>query len=359
MKKKILTITMLTLISLTSCGTLGNKNTYSENQNTASPIIDATPIPETEISPSSSNLNNSIYPVTQAFKSVLLNEKTFSFTNKAPNYEKNTVEKYNGYIKDFECLNDCEYTIKQFTIIDLDGDGITEIVLYLEDADGYLILRYKDEKVLGNYIPYRCFEQLKTNGLFMSSSGADANTIGKLFFLQDTFFYSDKIQSYSGNYSVFDISTNKKTWDEEYQAFRKLSKVEWYNYTKEVIEKKFVDNPIPSESRILSKQEISDRQDYLDSLAYLIDLSSADMKEYKSYYNACNDEMNKLYELCLEKLTGDEKDNLINIQSKWQENLDKVLSNNVSDIPYYYCGNILFRRTFYLLNIYYDYHFYD
>nr|WP_297935139.1 hypothetical protein [uncultured Lachnoclostridium sp.] len=358
MKKRFLTITILTVISLTSCGTLDTHSTYSDNPNLTSPSIDDTRITEHQIIPSPSKNENSISPIVETFKSVLFNEQTLSFTDKAPNYSKSTIHEYNGYIKDLKSIYDCEYHFTKFSIIDLDGDGIFEIVLYAEGADGYVILRYKDKKVLANYIPNRCFEQLKTTGIFMSSSGADSNSIGKLFFLGDTFFYTEKIQSYYDDYSISDMPISKKIWDRDFQDFTNLPEVKWFDFSDEAINSELIGILNSADNKSPSPHTINARQHYLDSLAYLIDLSSEDMGEdYKPYYTASNQEMNKIYNMCLKKLKDDKKESLMNSQSKWLEHLKSLLSND--KVPYYKCGNMLFRRTFYLVNLYYDYHFYD
>ena len=84
---------------------------------------------------------------------------------------------------------------------------------------------------------------------------------------------------------------------------------------------------------------ISERQQYLDSLSYLIDLtydvSNKSDEEYRidaqNYYTGSQHEMNRIYQLCQEKLSGQELEELKIEQDKWQENFDKRLNQELSD----------------------------
>lgn len=81
--------------------------------------------------------------------------------------------------------------------------------------------------------------------------------------------------------------------------------------------------------------------------------------------------MNKIYQLCLEKLSGDELEALSSEQQRWQENFNRRLSgflsdhlvNSMEDLTdqsgYYEFGDMMLRRTFSLINPYYDYDFYE
>ncbi len=105
----------------------------------------------------------------QTFKAVLLNEQTLLCTDKSP-YDDLDHE-WNGY------LNELAYDTNpiktpQFAVVDLDGDGVSEVVLALEDYNGFIILRYKENKVYGFIVSYRSMYNLKADGSFMSSSSS-------------------------------------------------------------------------------------------------------------------------------------------------------------------------------------------
>ena len=69
-----------------------------------------------------------------------------------------------------------------FTIIDLDGDGIREVILMLgSDARyGYEILHYQNRTVYGYYMIPRAFEELKLDGTYEGSSSAFSGSISKI-----------------------------------------------------------------------------------------------------------------------------------------------------------------------------------
>lgn len=85
-----------------------------------------------------------------------------------------------------------------------------------------------------------------------------------------------------------------------------------------------------------------------------------------NYYN----EMNKIFQLCLEKLSGDKLEVLRTTQQKWQDQYDQRLSeylsehnaNNMKDLVdqsmYYQLWGMMLKEIFYLINLYYDNHFY-
>ena len=223
---------------------------------------------------------------------------------------------------------------------------------------------------------------LKEDGSFEASSGASDNSIGKMFFIGDTFILEEKIASRSGSpadsYYTHDIPTEKEIWDKHLASFDDSPDAEWHDYSEESITQWLSDNSFSAEIPTSSKAAIAKRQDYLDSLAYLIDLTSNEQKNgdelnsaANSYYNGCTDEMNKIYQLCKEKLSDNELDTLNTEQLHWQENLEKeiskFLSNNQVDSidelkeqsEYFRWGDMILRRICYLVNIYYDYHIHD
>ena len=74
--------------------------------------------------------------------------------------------------------------VTQFTIIDLDGNGENEIVLWIQANErldyGFEILYFQDQEVYGFTLPYRGFMDLKTDGTFYLSGGMDNRGIRRL-----------------------------------------------------------------------------------------------------------------------------------------------------------------------------------
>lgn len=375
MKKKFLTITMLTLISLTSCGTLGNQNTYRSSQTTMAPSTEETLIPEMKVSPSPSNLNKSIHSVVQAFQSVLLNEKKFSYTDKVLGYS--SIQQNNVYLSELT-YDKSLVKVSKFAIADLDGDDISEIVLAMEDYKGFIILRYKDGNIHGNIVVYRTFVQIKSDGRFLSSNGASDNKISKIFFIGDTFITDDKISSIGGSptdsYFINDIPIDKNTWDKQFALFEESPDITWHDYSKETILKWVSDDFILGKSSAISKTVIDERQNYLNSLSYLIDLTTNESTNQdeqndiaKKYYNSCIEEMDKIFQMCNEKMSKDDFETLSNNQLCWKENLEQEMSqfldehqvNSMDELKeqskYFVWGNMVLRRVCYLINVYYEF----
>lgn len=326
--------------------------------------------------PSSNQLSTSM----ETFKGILLNKIPFFCTDKTPYYT--IVHQWNGYLNELTS-GDKPMIISQFAVIDLDGNTIPEIVLAIEDYMGFVILRYKEEgKVVGNIVSYRSMYSLKKDGSFNASSGSNDTLIGKMVLIGDTYFHMDKISSVGGgntvSYYIHDMPIDNEIWRELTSSFDNQSDIEWNVYSKETIEQLFIDNSTFYKLPNTYSMEDSNRQSYLDSLIYLIDMTSRDLKSQeetnannKSYYNSCNDEMNKIYQLCLEKLSGDEREALTTDQKNWQESFNQRLSeylseycvNSMDDLErqsgYYTFGTIMLKRTISLINLYYDCHFYD
>lgn len=89
--------------------------------------------------------------------------------------------------------DDDSITVKatQFTIIDLDDDGESEIVLWIQingiSDYGFEILHYQKGVVYGYTLPYRTFMNLKTDGTFLFSGGLADSGIGKLKLSEDEY----------------------------------------------------------------------------------------------------------------------------------------------------------------------------
>lgn len=87
----------------------------------------------------------------------------------------------------------------EFAVVDLDGDGAQEIVLWLKingiSDYGFAVLRYHEGDVYGYTLPYRGFMELKEDGTFLFSGGAADSGIGQLNFSEkeyivDELYYS-------------------------------------------------------------------------------------------------------------------------------------------------------------------------
>lgn len=384
MKRYIVILAFLGLFMLSSCSKSSSTEGITNEQMSPSSLSPT----KSENESSSSNISST--PLTsdtdvlspmQTFKAVLLNEQTLLCTDKSPYNDLD--HEWNGYLNEL-AYDSNPIKTPQFAVVDLDGDGVSEVVLAIEDYNGFIILRYKENKVYGFIVSYRSMYNLKADGSFMSSSSSSDTSVSKVLFIGDTFFQDDMINSVGGTsditYFKHDMPIDKDTFDKHLDLFDSLPDVEWHDYSNQAIDQWLVDSTDTKNVPGLPESDSYDRQNYLDSLAYLMDLrayyniSLEDQEEVNSnasnYYNGCYNEMNKIYQLCLEKLSGDELEVLRSTQQKWQDQYDQRLSeylsehnaNNMEDLVdqsmYYQLGDMMLKEIFYLINLYYDNHFY-
>lgn len=124
-------------------------------------------------------------------------------------------------------------------------------------------------------------------------------------------------------------------------------------------------------------QNVRDRQEYLDSLSYLQELTydsyQKSDEEYKedaqAYYNACQKEMEKILYQCIEKEEPQGETELEKEQQLWQENFERriqdtqaiygcdsmeELLNTNGKYLYFSYGDMMLRRTLRLLDRYFE-----
>lgn len=195
-----------------------------------------------------SSENNRNYSVLEAYKGVLQNKVNFL---SADNKEK-------VYLNDFltnEKIYGTILKITHFTVLDMDGDKIPEIVLELSVGNNnpmcFEVLHYINGEVYGYNIVYRGLEELKKDGTFAYSNGASDIGRGKLRFESNAFEtdilgYSRSSQSNDGIVISYFIN-NKPVTEESFNFFIKeeheKKDVVWYEFSQKNIETKLIINP--------------------------------------------------------------------------------------------------------------------
>mgnify|MGYP001052948206 FL=1 len=132
----------------------------------------------------------------EAYKAVVCGDTTFRDT---------------GTGKDLNITHICEvfnpeisWVSIYFTIIDLDGDGIREVILMLDSNAryGYEILHYQDGTIYGYYVVPRGFEELKTDSTYQGSSSAFSGNIAKIKSFSENGFTAQIMVQY--DYHTYD-----------------------------------------------------------------------------------------------------------------------------------------------------------
>ncbi len=178
-------------------------------------------------------------PVLKAYQAVMNNEAEFYSTDNQKNL----------YLNDF--LNNNEiyevaFTVTQFAVLDMNGDGMSEVVLELSVADEpqfYEVLHNIDGVVYGYLIVYRGLEELKSDGTFYFSSGAADGGWGKLVFestaiTTDISGYSESTQDANGltiSYFVNDEAVTAESFESFSNEQAGKEDAVWYEFTQENI----------------------------------------------------------------------------------------------------------------------------
>lgn len=182
----------------------------------------------------------------KAYKKVLQNEAEFFSTDEKKFIYLNKFNYFNG--SNFEGLK-----VMHFTVIDMDGDKIPEIVLELtivnsveSNPAGTEVLHYEDGKVYGYNFVYRALYSIKTDGTFNFSSGAADNGYGKLRFLSNTseidnLGYCESSGYKNGILKVSYFINNEPVTKESYDLFCEKQNgkddIVWFEFTQQNIEK--------------------------------------------------------------------------------------------------------------------------
>ena len=161
-------------------------------------------------------------PVENKYKSILSGNEDF-ICEDLENQNLN-IKKIGQVITDD---NSITVSVAKFAIIDLDGDGGNEMVLWLQingiSDVGFEILHDRDGAVYGYTLQYRSFMELKTDGTFTFSSSAADSGIGKLSFPEKGYNIDKQI------YSQPEYDSNNKLTVQYFVNGESCSEGDFYN----------------------------------------------------------------------------------------------------------------------------------
>ena len=306
-----------------------------------------------------------VLPPTQIFVSVFQNQNTFYYSDKILGSLSSVDNCCEGNLKDV--LDEKETSISHFAVVDMDGDGLGEVVLELDNYRGFLVMRYEAGEVIGYELGYRSMHSLNREGFFHASGGADDSSKGKMFFIKDFAVADDITRYYYSDCYVKDIKVSEEIWEEVNRAIAEIEEVEWNPYTEDEIVGYIWNCPLFAES--LEEIPSNKKQVYLNSLSYLMELvAEANKESYKEFYYASLEEMDKIYQLCVGKYMEKELNVLEKRQTRWQEDLDDRITEELNgresldeiEDEYVYAryGSIVLRRVCNLVNEYFECDFY-
>ena len=140
-----------------------------------------------------------------------------------------------------------DWNAVRFTVLDMDGDGVTEVVVELTEWEAFVVLISGGESVSGSEFSYRGMLDLKDDGTFTYSSGAMDNGVAVLSIrsggtdeLQMGYLPLAECRSEDdGSVSFWLDGGAERTDEADYQAYitaqsAKLDAI-WYDFTEENI----------------------------------------------------------------------------------------------------------------------------
>lgn len=137
--------------------------------------------------------------------------------------------------------NDDYTAIQKYAMVDLDGDGTEEAVIFVcgatGDTGGYLVLNGNGNNVYGYQTDYRTFENLKADGTFFYSDAAGTKEgVATIGFTQSGFVMTDILSATGQAYMMDNYMINgKKATDEEYNSEKEKqdlkNNVGWHEFS--------------------------------------------------------------------------------------------------------------------------------
>jgi uncharacterized protein YecT (DUF1311 family) len=333
MKSKIIGVLLVFLlsISITACSNnKGSSNQDSKSESTKTQL--------------SAEDNKKL--AMEAYKEVLLNKAEFFSAD----------NKKNVYINDFLTNKEIYGTVfklMHFTVLDMDGDGIPEVVLELTVGNYvqfYEVLHYMDDKVDGYIQVLRGFENLKTDGTVRYSNSAFNNGYRKLSFETDT--CEDHILGYHNTESNNDVVTrtyfidSKPVTEEAYNAFTKEQDEKkdavWYEFSDGNIETLITANKPNSNPESNTVSQKTQKQEYKEKLdkiqlgfdgfnydaAPTNDMFQEVCKEHKEW----DYKLNNIYGILKVQLSTSDMKKLQNEEIQWIKDRDAKAKKDAAEM---------------------------
>jgi len=141
-----------------------------------------------------------------------------------------------------------DWQISYFTIVDMDGDGVPEVVIELSLGNERMVFHYENGKVYAYPFSYRGLNNLKKDGTFLSSGGAAYTYLNMLQFSDGILVvrelaYSDTVHE-NGQFirAVFFANDEEITEDMFYallDGFLEKEDAEWHSFNEDYFEVDF------------------------------------------------------------------------------------------------------------------------
>jgi hypothetical protein len=173
-------------------------------------------------------------PIMEAFIDVLENNMPF------------IVDFQNEHIlvSDYMKTWDEGFYIVQFAIVDMDGDGVPEVIIQSPNHIFRMVFHYWNGEIYGYTFGFREMQTVDKNGTFISSGSAFNTNLNKLEFINGT--YEKTIMAYSdlnrNDNSMMYFIGNEQVPEEEWRYFLDeyyTEDVEWFSFAAETFRDDF------------------------------------------------------------------------------------------------------------------------
>jgi len=176
----------------------------------------------------------------EAYRAVLKGEEKFYSYN---SYYGNNFYYFNEYLNKFYFIEDVDYTleVEYFTMLDMDGDGIPEIILSIGPIEERLILHYENSITYGYHSGYRGMKNIKKDGTFDWSGSIFYWGSGKLQITSGICEYEElcKYDGFEYDFPLYYIS-NEQVSEDLFWSFCaeqwEKEDADWYDFNDENIE---------------------------------------------------------------------------------------------------------------------------
>ncbi len=171
---------LITAIALGMAGCKENEDAYVSTTRPASPLQADSPSPEAVLTEPPAQPAESQMDPEAVFMEILSGEGMFYSTG----YQKELT--LQDYLNVFSAQTGTQASVPQYTILDMDSDGVPELLLWLRLGEyhdyGTLLLHRNKDRWEEHTFSYRQMFDLKADGSF-AVSGSDADGYAMLLFI--------------------------------------------------------------------------------------------------------------------------------------------------------------------------------
>lgn len=220
---------IIIIFCFSSCRNIINNETDSEEISPSESVVETDSEGESLVALSAIKdviQNNKEYICTETGKYIYL--KDFHSDNYLIINDKGFYE----YTSDND--EDEKYVFSHFCVIDIDGDGNSEILLE-STLSNIFLFHYESGIVYGYVFPYRGMLNLKEDGSFGISGGAASYLVGNITFSDGKCIFnelccSDELNEKKPIYRINGNTAERKDVEEYFKKEEEKENAKWYTY---------------------------------------------------------------------------------------------------------------------------------